>query len=225
MADHPVRDAQGVYHIAPPVIPVQERFEPAETRDPAFEVAYWRFGLSLAIRWAERLGEAVPDAWRQVCEGMAQPPVHGGLYTAHANAPETFRLSLDDHPSMLMSLGVLPGEGIDRATMAQTLETVLARWDFASLWGWDFAVMAMTAQRLGDPSQALDLLLYPAEKNAYGPNGHNRQADRRDLPLYLPGNGSLLLAAALLAAGGEDCAPAFEAAGWNVRCEGIHPYF
>lgn len=224
MADYPVRDGQGVYHIAPPVIPVQERFEPADTVDPAFEVAYWRFGLSLAIRWAEMLDEAVPEAWRQVCAGMATPPVHQGCYIAHADAPETFRTAVDDHPSMLMCLGVLPGEGIDREIMARTLETVLSRWDFSSLWGWDFAVMAMTAQRLGRAAQAVDLLLYPAEKNAYVVSGHNRQADRRDLPLYLPGNGSLLLAAAMLAVGGEGCPPALEVAGWNMRCEGIRPW-
>lgn len=224
MADYAAPDAGGMYHIAPPVIPVQERFEPAETLDPAFEAAYWRFGLTLAIDWAERLGEAVPEEWRRVRDRMALPPVRCGLYAAHAAAEDPLG-GADDHPSMLMCLGVLPGAEIDRETMARTLQAVLDRWDFASLWGWDFAVMAMTAQRLGDPARAIDLLLHPAEKNAYVASGHNRQADRRDLPLYLPGNGSLLLAAAMLAAGGDDCEPAFAAAGWDVVCEGIHPYF
>ena len=222
MADYARADASGVYHIAPPVIPVQERFEPAATRDPAFEAAYWRFGLTLAIRWAEEMGEAVPEEWRAVHAGMAPPPVHGGLYVPHAGA--RFEDALDDHPSMLMCLGVLPGEGIDRAAMARTLQCVREQWDFPSLWGWDFAVMAMTAQRLGDPAKAIELLLYPAEKNAYVASGHNRQADRADLPLYLPGNGSLLLAAAMLAAGAEGCAPAFAAAGWHAECEGVQPY-
>lgn len=225
MADYAVPDAQGVYHIEPPVIPVQERFEPAETRDPAFEAAYWRFGLLLAIDWAERLGENVPEAWRDVAAHMALPPVRDGLAAARAAAEDPFGGQTDDHPSMLMSLGVLPGGDLDRPAMARTLQRVLDVWDFSSLWGWDFAVMAMTAQRLGEPARALDLLLYPTEKNAYERSGHNRQADRRDLPLYLPGNGSLLLAAAMLAAGGDDCSPAFGAAGWRAECEGIHPYF
>lgn len=222
MAGFAVRDAQGVFHLEPPLIPVQERFEPALTRDPAFETAYWRFGLELAIAWAEALGETVPPLWRSVCQGMAAPPMQDGLYVPHAGGD--FHAALDDHPSMLMSLGVLPGDGIDRAAMARTLQAVQERWDFSSLWGWDFAVMAMTAQRLGAHRQAIDLLLCPAEKNAYEPNGHNRQADRRDLPLYLPGNGSLLLAAALLAAGGDGCPSGFAAAGWPAQCEGVRPY-
>lgn len=223
MADYPVADAQGVYHIEPPVYPVQERFEPKQTRDPAFEAAYWRFGLMLAIDWAEQLGEAVPEKWRDVQAHMVLPPMRLGLYAAHAAAQEPFDGTTDDHPSMLMCLGVLPGEGIDRNAMARTVKAVRERWDFASLWGWDFAVMAMTAQRLGDAAQAVELLMYPQEKNAYVASGHNRQADRHDLPLYLPGNGSLLLAAALLAAGGEGCEPGFAAAGWKARCEGIFP--
>ncbi len=220
MADYAVADEQGVYHIEPPVIPVQERFDPAATRDPAFEVAYWRFGLELAMEWAELLGEPVPEAWRCVQEGMAPPAVREGLYAAHGGVREPFGGVMNDHPSMLQCLGMLPGADVDRAAMARTLQAVLDGWDFDSLWGWDFAVMAMTAQRLARPAQAIDLLMSGAAKNAYVASGHNRQADRRDLPLYLPGNGSLLLAAVALAA--DD---AFRAAGWSVRCEGLHPYF
>jgi protein-glucosylgalactosylhydroxylysine glucosidase len=65
-----------------------------------------------------------------------------------------------------------------------------------------------------------------APKNRYLPNGHNYQDDR--LPLYLPGNGGLLAAVAMMAAG-WDGAPPVEAPGfpkdgnWTVRYEGIHP--
>lgn len=228
MADYAVPDARGVYHIEPPVIPVQERFDPAETRDPAFEVAYWRFGLGLAIAWAEALGEPVDEGWREVHAHMAPPPCHDGLYTAHANAPDTFRTTAEDHPSMLQCLGMLPGDGLDPAAMGRTLETVLAVWDMEELWGWDFAVMAMTALRLGQPRLAADLLLSPASKNTYVPSGNNRQSDRADLPLYLPGNGSLLLAAAMMAAGfgGSGACPGFRPEdGWAIRHEGLLPWF
>jgi hypothetical protein len=71
-------------------------------------------------------------------------------------------------------------------------------------------------------------------KNTYLTNGHNAQAapqaaTQDDLPLYLPGNGGLLLAAAMMAAGrdGDDgtAAPGFPQDGsFTVRAEGLRPY-
>ena len=112
--------------------------------------------------------------------------------------------------------------------MEHTLETVLACWDEVTLWGWDFAMMAMTAVRLGRPELAVEILLKDTPKNCYLKNGHNRQKTRKDLPLYLPGNGSLLLAAAMMTAGYEGCethAPGFPDDGmWTVEYEGIAPF-
>ncbi|MDR1913005.1 MAG: hypothetical protein LBQ68_00780, partial [Clostridiales bacterium] len=65
-------------------------------------------------------------------------------------------------------------------------------------------------------------------KNTYLPNGHNKQGDKSDLPLYLPGNGGMLWAAAMMAAGwdGEDShAPGFpDNAGFVVKMENLHRY-
>lgn len=227
MADYAVLDEQdGLYHIEPPVIPVQERHKAEVTRDPSFEVAYWKYGLGLAIQWAKMLGEAIPEAWVQVHQHMTPPPVQDGIYIAHANCPETFETTTIDHPSMLQCYGVLPRQDVDAQAMAQTLQLVTERWDYVSLWGWDFAVMAMTAVRLGQPELALDQLLCVSHKNTYVCSGNNRQISRRDLPLYLPGNGSLLLATAMMAAGwdGSGDTPGFGCDGWKVRWEGIHPY-
>jgi protein-glucosylgalactosylhydroxylysine glucosidase len=87
-------------------------------------------------------------------------------------------------------------------------------------------MMAMTAARLGRPEAALDVLLMDTPKNTWLPNGHNYQEKR--LPLYLPGNGGLLTAVAMMAAG-WDGAPAGDAPGfpkdgrWKVRSEGLQP--
>ena len=95
------------------------------------------------------------------------------------------------------------------------------------LWGWDFAMMAMTAVRLGKPEKAIELLLKESPKNCYVTSGNNRQTGRKDLPLYLPGNGSLLLAAAIMAAGYDGCdrqTPGFPDDGqWIVEFENIDP--
>lgn len=228
MADFAVLDSQGVYHIEPPVIPVQERYAPETTRDPSFEVAYWKFGLELAIRWAEMLGEKPEEIWRNVAAHMALPPIYDGLYIAHANRPNTFDTMTEDHPSILQCLGMLPDKDVSPIVMERTLKKVLDSWDENSLWGWDFAVMSMTAARLNRPKLAMDLLLRKTNKNTYVTSGNNRQVSRSDLPLYLPGNGSLLLATAMLAAGwqGSQTSPGFcPEEGWQARWEGIHPYF
>ena len=62
-------------------------------------------------------------------------------------------------------------------------------------------MLAMTAVRLGDPDTAIDILLKDTPKNSYVASGNNYQKTRTDLPLYLPGNGSLLLASAKMTAG------------------------
>ena len=89
--------------------------------------------------------------------------------------------------------------------------------------------MAMTATVLGRPDVAVDILLKETEKNCYVVSGNNRQDTRKDLPLYLPGNGSLLLAAAMMAAGFDGCqkaAPGFPDNGsWTVEAENIRPFW
>ncbi|HEX3730682.1 MAG TPA: hypothetical protein VHV47_12805, partial [Opitutaceae bacterium] len=131
-----------------------------------------------------------------------------------------------DHPSFLLALGMLPGDGVAPATMRRTLDAVRASWDWETkIWGWDYPMMAMTAARLGDSELAVDLLLKDGPNNHYLPNGHCPQ--RGDLMLYLPANGALLSAVALMAGGwdgAEGSAPGFPHDGrWNVRVEGMLP--
>ena len=127
---------------------------------------------------------------------------------------------------MLAALGVLRGEMVDRETMRRTLKKVMEVWDWPSTWGWDYPMAAMTAARLGETRTAIDVLLIDTPKNKYLPNGHNYQ--RPNLPLYLPGNGGLLYAIAMMAAGWKGAlkthAPGFPQDGsWTVRAEGFNP--
>ncbi len=125
---------------------------------------------------------------------------------------------------MLCALGVLPQTDlIDAATMRATLDQVWKVWDWTSTWGWDYPVIAMTAARVGQPERAVDALLVDTPKNRYLANGHNYQ--RPNLPLYLPGNGGLLYATALMAAGWDGApegnAPGFPTHRWVVKHEGL----
>ncbi|HEY0215763.1 MAG TPA: hypothetical protein VGC57_05170, partial [Cellulomonas sp.] len=220
MAALPTPGPHGL-ELGPPVIPAQESYarDRARLRNPTFELAYWRWGLRTADAWLRRLGR--PDAgWSRVADAMTPPTVRDGVYTALGTAPWTVRT---DHPSMLAALGLVPDTGlVDRAVMARTLDGVLADWDWPSTWGWDQPMIAMTATRLARPDLAVDALLADRPKNAFLANGHNYQT--AGLPAYLPGNGSLLAAVGLMAAGydGSGPTPGFGPA-WRVAHEGVLP--
>ena len=215
------------YVLSAPIIPAQEEHEPTVVKNPTFELAYWRLCLSIGVLWANRLGKP-SEVWSAIHEKIAALPVIDGLYPAHANCPDTFETFNRDHPSMLGALGVLPGADVDEAVMKATLHKVLASWDFESMWGWDFAVMAMTATRLEMPELAMDILLMDTPKNVYVESGNNYQRTRIDLPLYLPGNGSLLFAMALMVAGYKGCdtpLPGIPKDGsWQVAYENVHGF-
>jgi hypothetical protein len=212
------------YVLGPPLIPAQENHPPRETWNPTFELAYWKHGLTIAQRWREGLGLKREAKWDEVIRGLSALPVADGVYLAHENCPQTFSARNYDHPSMLGAYGVLPGDGVDRETMRRTLFKTMKEWKWDQTWGWDYPLTAMTAARLGETSVALDALLMPTEKNRYLPNGHNWQ--RPNLPCYLPGNGGLLYAVAMMAGGWQGAprkhAPGFPQDGsWTVRWEGL----
>jgi hypothetical protein len=226
MADFVEWDADGeTCHLGPPLIPAQENYRPRVTRDPTYELAYWHWALSTAQQWRERGSRRREPEWDRVIAGLPKPLVRDGRYAAVAVEPFT---NPADHFSMLCAYGVLPKTPlVEPAMMLATARWVEQPgvWNWQSTWGWDFPVLAMTYARCGDAEAAVNALLRDTPKNRYLPNGHNYQEPR--LPVYLPGNGGTLAAAAMMAAGwdGADAsrpAPGFPA-DWNVRFEGLRP--
>ncbi|ESZ96376.1 hypothetical protein SBOR_3208 [Sclerotinia borealis F-4128] len=51
----------GVYDLGPPVYPVSENTTPNATINPSFELAYWRFGLDVAMSWKQRQMQSIPE--------------------------------------------------------------------------------------------------------------------------------------------------------------------
>jgi hypothetical protein len=224
MADYAIWDEDtGRYVLGPPLIPAQENHDPEETLNPCFELEYWRWGLKTAIEWKTRLGEAV-------LAGLSSCPLDGKhqRYAAHERCSDSFGRYGTDHPSMLLAYGFLPLQTVDPQIMSNSYDAVIDHWQMETMWGWDFPSMAMTLARLGRRKEAVDALLMDGPKNLYLFNGHNRQEGHDALPLYLPGNGALLLATAMMAGGwdgSEGHAPGFPDDGsWTVACEGFAPY-
>jgi len=164
-------------------------------------------------------------AWDHVIGNLSPLPVHGGVYIGAESQPDLWQNNRKDHPSFLAALGVLPGDMVDRETMRRTLHRTLDEWDWQQTWGWDFPMMAMTAARLDEPEAAVRCLMMDVPHNRYTLNGHCNQ--RRFLSGYLPGNGGLLTALALMAAGwdgGKHDAPGFPKNGkWQVKADKLRP--
>ena len=155
-------------------------------------------------------------------------------------ATETFdEKCRNDHPAVLGACGLLPNSSnmtrytstasypslFSQEKMTATLNWVMQNWNWATTWGWDYGMVAMAAARLGQPETALKSLLIDTQKNTYLKNGHNFQTSDR-LRIYLPGNGALLTAVAMMCAGWDGCTlgnnPGFPNDGtWNVRWEGL----
>jgi len=225
MASYPAWDEAGQrYVLGPALIPAQESYGPDRARNlnPTFELAYWYWGLETAQKWRQRLGLERRPEWDQVMRRLSRPPIREGVYTAIETPPYTIPR---DHPSMVAAFGFVPQTPlIDPNTMNRTFDNVMQTWDWPSTWGWDYPALAMTAARLGRLESAVDALFIVSEKNRFLANGHNFQSSR--LPLYLPGNGALLSAVAMMAAGWDGCAdrpsPGFPDNGkWLLRWEGL----
>lgn len=218
----------GFYHLCHPLIPAQEIFHAEQTDDPSFEIAYWYIGLRIAQEWRKRLHLPPKASWQVVIDNLAQLPVQDSLYLPEAHATEAYTNDVfrRDHPIVLGILGMLPQtKMVNLNIMNHTFNEVMKKWNWQTTWGWDFPMMAMTATRLDRPEDAIRALFMPVQKNTYLINGHNYQDQR--LRIYLPGNGGLLTALALMAAGWDGCTiscPGFPHNGkWHIRWGGLHP--
>ncbi|MCG2614236.1 hypothetical protein LZZ85_08080 [Terrimonas sp. NA20] len=229
MASFPFYDsASKRYILGKGLIPAQERFKAEDTYNPAFELVYWHWGLSMAQQWRERLGLPRDEKWDKVLGQLSPLPVQEGKYLFAENAVDSYTNPVyrTDHPAVLGSLGVLPYTGqVKESVMQNTFNWIWKNWAWHDTWGWDFPLTAMTATRLNLPSKNIDALLMNIQTNRYLPNGHNYQDDR--LRMYLPGNGGLLAAAALMCAGFDGSRikdPGIPKDGkWNVKWEGLQP--
>ncbi len=215
------------YVLGPTLQCAQEIFPKDKTFNPTFELTYFRWALETAQQWRVRLGLPRAKKWDEVLAGLAKPPVAAGKYLFAETTPDCYtnRKWNADHPAVVGALSFVPGPQIDPATMRRTLDWIWTNWNWPDTWGWDYPMIAMTAARLGEPERAVDALLLDTSKNHYGLNGHVFQ--RPGLAIYLPANGGLLYAVALMAAGWDGApdrnAPGFPDNGqWNVRWENLH---
>jgi hypothetical protein len=218
------------YILGKGVIPAQERFKAEETFNPAYELVYWHWALNIAQQWRVRLHLPRNKKWDEVLNKLSSLPVQDNKYLFAESATDSYAKPeyKTDHPSIFGALGMMPKTSmVDTSVMKNTFNWVWGNWSWKNTWGWDFPMTAMTATRLNIPDKAIDALLMPVQTNTYLHNGHNYQDDR--LTIYLPGNGGLLAATALMCAGYEGnktINPGIPKDGkWKVKWEGLKKMF
>lgn len=218
------------YVLGPGVIPAQERFKAMETFNPTYELAYWNWALNTALNWKKRLNEPAPENWTAVLKKLSPLPVANNIYLATESATDSYTNPefKTDHPSVLGTFGMLPETTLlDKTIMKNTFNLIWDTWSWDKTWGWDFPMTAMTAARLNLPERAIDALFMNVRTNTYLKNGHNFQDER--LRLYLPGNGGVLTAVAMMCAGWDGSTtenPGFPKDGsWKVQSEGFKKMF
>ncbi|WP_438862396.1 hypothetical protein [Neptunicella sp.] len=193
--------AEQRYSLNPPIWIAQEHYDVTESKNPSFELAYWRTALQTAQQWRQRMGQQPNPLWQNQIDKLADLPQKDGKYVAIETIPDTFDNidSRNDHPAMLATWGLLADDRVNLTTMRNTLDAVMHSWDFETrIWGWDYPMIAMTASKLNQPQTAIDALLMDAHNNHYMVNGHCPQK-KVGLPVYLPANGALLAAVARMA--------------------------
>lgn len=228
----------GVYDLGPPLYPVSETGNPNATINPAFELAYWKFGLDTAIRWKQRLNNigvngtthanltaGVPKAWFDVRDKLAPLPVENGTFTVYEGVPNmwTDPATTTDHPALAGIYGWLPPSTsgplpLNLTVVKNTADKIREHWDLKASYGWDFPLLAMNSLRLGDVKQALAYLLDPSF--AFDDAGYPVGGSRVPTP-YMPSSGALLQAVAMLAGGWDGSPGSHFPKEWNATVEGF----
>ena len=212
MADYAVKKEDGLYHLDPVMPPCELGF----TYDTLFDLAYWRWALETAQIWQERMGNPRVAKWDDVAYNLAPLPVQDGLYIRSPEWTETYTRQNYEHPDPVGICGMLPPtDMVDREIARASLKKILETWDMDRIWGWDFPWIAMCAVRVGEPEIAVEAML-SCKLDEIGCNNAGSYP-------YLPANGAILFAAAMMAAGPDgEHAPGFPKDGkWVVRQENI----
>jgi hypothetical protein len=223
MADYAYYEKKNdCYILGPPMYIVSENTKPEITYDPSFELGYWRFGLRIAQVWKERLGLSRDKKWDDVLKKLSPLPQVDGVYIIHENIDSMWTKFTFEHPALIGTFGMLPGDGVDTTCFGRTLDKVMSTWNFNRTWGWDFPMLAMAAARTNNLELAIDMLLNSSPNFQFDEHG---LATGGPFP-YFPSNGALLTAVAMMAAGWDGSkgdAPGFPKNGlWVVKYENFN---
>ncbi|KAB8227025.1 Six-hairpin glycosidase-like protein [Aspergillus alliaceus] len=221
--------SSGFYDLGPPSYGVTENTPPIKSRNLAYEIAYWRYGLDIAREWKRKLDQPIPNIWTVVAEGLAPPPQIDGLYTVYEGLNSSWwnDTSLTKDPrSLIMLQGILPDTpAVDPQVALRTANKVGEIWTDDKIRGWGRPVLAINAARIGNPERAIYHLTAFDYWNFDDAGFAERGGDGGTPPPFMPGNAGLLYAVAYMVAGWDGShgdTPGFPQDGsWVIKHEGL----
>ena len=234
LADFVTYDAENDRYVIEGACAANESLNERLTFNPSFELAYLYFGLKTAQQWRERKGEPRNGKWDEVMEKLSTLAVSpDGIYMAAERGPGVpdFRSDPEARASgtsseNLLAYGMLPASRLfTLENMRLTADRAAENWRASTNWSWNSPSYAMNAARTGRSDMAVRVITMDGLTDNVLPGGNNYRTER--LRMYLPGNGGLLFAIAMMCAGWDGCEeenPGFPKDGsWDVRWEGLVP--
>jgi len=182
-------------------------------------LAYWHWGIEEAQKWRERMGLKRNSHWDDVLQHLASFPIEDGIYVDGRGRPMRLTGILGLMPA---SNAVILETAIrTQAKINETRNLGRAFGGGSGGAGWAAGMSAVGMAKMNQPEMAVESLL-GGLGTAYGINGINRGLGGD----YLPTNGALLYAVAIMAAGWDGApdrnAPGFPDDGsWVVKWEGL----
>ncbi|RYP14819.1 hypothetical protein DL765_006120 [Monosporascus sp. GIB2] len=192
-------ETTGKYDLGPPSYGVTENTPPSETRNLAYEIAYWRYGLDVACAWKKKLHERVPQKWTTVAENLALPPQVDGLYAVYDGLNSSWwenpKLTGDPR-SLIMMQGILPDTpAVDPEVALRTADKVWDVWGDTRIRGWGRPILAINSARIGNPERAIYHLTAYSYWIFDDAGFAVRGGDGGTPPPFMPGNAGFLYAA------------------------------
>ena len=216
MVDFLTKDEKtGTYHIELNM----GRGEWGASTDNPQVLAFWHWGIEQGQVWRERMGLKRNPKWDLVLDHLARFQEENGIYVDRNGNPMrlTFILGL-----MPPSEAITLEKGIKTQAKLDEMMAQNGNRSYGSRgMGWGVALNAVGLAKLHNPQGAVNALC-GGLGYGFGVNGINRGLGGA----YLPTNGALLYAAAVMAAGWEGApdrnAPGFPDDGsWVVKWEGL----
>lgn len=180
------------------------------TRNPALDLASWRFSLNITKQWYHRQNLTTPDKF-------SSDSVNVGSFLWAYGTDSANVTGFEAVPTLSL-FGLLPPEpGLNMTVVRTTFEHIERSFNISTASSTDVPLLGMSAVRMGDAGKAIDWLTHPSFK--FDDAGYPVSNDGQDI--HLSSSGGLLLAVGMLADGWTGSDGGKWPKDWSCEVEGF----